>query len=195
MAVPLPVGIGGRWLLLALLACATRAAEVAVDAKGAQEETNPHSASGDSTQECYAWAADGQCTQNAGHMLSSCKYSCWEWFEHRRKKYPDAPIDKSMDCFNWAKDGEYARTRARARCCRALSLLFLPSSAAAQTRRRRCRRRCGKNPAYMKSTCPEACKDKGYDPPPPPPGPADSSKKKKKRKKKAKKASADKDEV
>jgi len=91
---------------LALLACATRAAEVAVDAKGAQEETNPHSASGDSTQECYAWAADGQCTQNAGHMLSSCKYSCWEWFKYRREKYPDAPIDKFMDCNAWSSSGE-----------------------------------------------------------------------------------------
>ena len=57
-------------------------------------------------QECYAWAADGQCSLNPGHMLTSCKYSCWEWFNFRKQKYKDAPIDKSMDCYNWANQGE-----------------------------------------------------------------------------------------
>ena len=25
-------------------------------------------------------------------MLSSCKYSCWEWFDFRGKKYPGSPM-------------------------------------------------------------------------------------------------------
>ena len=57
-------------------------------------------------QECYAWAADGQCRLNPGHMLTSCKYSCWEWYKHRRETYKDAPIDKYMDCDSWSKSGE-----------------------------------------------------------------------------------------
>ena len=56
------------------------------------EEENPFKDSADSTNECYTWAADGQCIANPGYMTSSCKYSCWEWFEFRRKKYPDAPM-------------------------------------------------------------------------------------------------------
>merc|ERR1719271_1161633 len=89
-------------LLLAALACTARAAEVSVDASGKTEETNPYSESGDSTQECYAWAADGQCVLNPGHMHSQCKYSCWEWYKYRRGKYKDAPIDKFMDCHQWS---------------------------------------------------------------------------------------------
>ena len=61
-------------------------------------------------QECYAWAADGQCTVNPGHMLSQCKYSCWEWFKYRREKYKDAPIDKYMDCNSWASQGECGKS-------------------------------------------------------------------------------------
>lgn len=37
-------------------------------------------------EECYAWAADGQCKLNPAFMLSSCKYSCFEWYEFRRKQ-------------------------------------------------------------------------------------------------------------
>ena len=55
-------------------------------------QVNPYQASGDTSQECYSWAADGQCTLNPGHMLSQCKYSCWEWYEYRAKKFPDAPM-------------------------------------------------------------------------------------------------------
>ena len=58
------------------------------------------------SQECYAWAADGQCQMNPGHMLQQCKYSCWAWYTHRRQKYPDAPIDKVMDCHAWSNQGE-----------------------------------------------------------------------------------------
>merc|ERR1719502_105998 len=97
--------------LLAVLAAA-RGAEVSVDSSGKQEEKNPYSEAGDSTQECYAWAADGQCTINPGHMLTSCKYSCWEWFKYRREKYPDAPIDKNMDCNSWASQGECGKNPA-----------------------------------------------------------------------------------
>ena len=43
---------------------------------------------------------------------------------------------------------------------------------------------CAAVQEYMKSNCPEACKEKGYDPPPAPPGPAPKKKKKKKKKKK-----------
>ena len=95
---------------LALLVCglAPRLAAAAGSSSTEEERTNPYKGSADKTDECYAWAADGQCKVNADYMNSNCPYSCWEWFEHRRKKYPDAPIDKSMDCFNWAKDGEYA---------------------------------------------------------------------------------------
>ena len=53
--------------------------------------------------------------------------------------------------------------------------------------------RCPKNPTYMKKMCPEACKDKPYDPPTPPANDEARSKKKKKRKKKKK--AEDKDEV
>merc|ERR1719240_1175038 len=101
--------MAGSWAmplmgLVLLLQPASVAAEVAVGATG--EEVNPYTEAGDSTQECYAWAADGQCTMNPGHMLTQCKYSCWEWFKYRREKYPDAPIDKSMDCHSWAQQGE-----------------------------------------------------------------------------------------
>ena len=61
-------------------------------------------------QECYAWAADGACTGNPGHMLTQCKYSCWEWFKFRREKYTDAPIDKYMDCNSWANQGECGKS-------------------------------------------------------------------------------------
>merc|ERR1712032_1198582 len=62
--------------------------------------------SGDSSNECYSWAADGQCKLNPGHMLTTCKYSCWEWYEYRKSKYPDAPIDKEFGCHGWANAGE-----------------------------------------------------------------------------------------
>merc|ERR1712196_292645 len=91
--------------LVALLLC--------IDATWAADGENPYTATGDTTQECYAWAADGQCVTNPGYMHSNCKYSCWEWYEYRKSKYPDAPIDKAMDCWSWAKDGEYVpRTMA-----------------------------------------------------------------------------------
>merc|ERR1712054_568039 len=70
------------------------------------EDENPFKSDADSTSECYTWAADGQCAANPSYMLSSCKYSCWEWFEYRRKKYADAPIDKRFYCHSWAKSGE-----------------------------------------------------------------------------------------
>lgn len=70
------------------------------------EDVNPYSASGDSTDQCYEWAANGECSLNPGHMLSQCKYSCWEWFNYRKEKYPDAEIDKSMDCHGWSNQGE-----------------------------------------------------------------------------------------
>jgi len=82
------------------------AVEVSTDAAGATEEVNPFQEQGDSSQECYAWAADGQCRLNPSHMLSQCKYSCWEWYKHRRDNYPDAPIDKIMDCHSWSNSGE-----------------------------------------------------------------------------------------
>ena len=80
-----------------LLATADRHAaaevqKVSTNADGSTEEVNPYEASGDSTMECYTWAADGQCVSNPGYMHSSCKYSCFEWYAHRKRKYPDAPI-------------------------------------------------------------------------------------------------------
>jgi len=56
------------------------AAEVSVGADGKAEESNPYQEGGDTSTECYTWAADGQCKMNPEHMLSSCKYSCWEWW-------------------------------------------------------------------------------------------------------------------
>merc|ERR1740138_884347 len=85
-----------------LLLIATAQAESPADVN-VNPYTDPH---GDTTQECYAWAADGACTGNPGHMLTQCKYSCWEWFKFRREKYTDAPIDKYMDCNSWANQGE-----------------------------------------------------------------------------------------
>ena len=58
--------------------------------EGAEE--NPFKDSADKTGECYQWAADGQCGSNPDFMLSSCKYSCWEWFDFRGKKYPGSPM-------------------------------------------------------------------------------------------------------
>jgi len=94
-----------------LLATADRHAaaevqKVSTNADGSTEEVNPYEASGDSTMECYTWAADGQCVSNPGYMHSSCKYSCFEWYAHRKRKYPDAPIDKSFHCVSWASSGE-----------------------------------------------------------------------------------------
>merc|ERR1711920_913811 len=67
---------------------------------------NPHTSAGDTTSECYTWAADGQCRLNPGFMLTSCKYSCWEWYNYRSQKYPDAPIDKRFECHSWSERGE-----------------------------------------------------------------------------------------
>uniref|UniRef100_A0A7S3RVM2 ShKT domain-containing protein n=1 Tax=Emiliania huxleyi TaxID=2903 RepID=A0A7S3RVM2_EMIHU len=79
----------------------------------ATEEENPFKEDGDKGgSQCYEWAADGQCKSNPGYMHDSCKYSCWEWFEHRRKAYPDAPIDKNFHCHNWAAKGECLSNRA-----------------------------------------------------------------------------------
>ena len=50
---------------------------------------------------------------------------------------------------------------------------------------------CGKNAAYMRPNCPEACKERGYDPPPPPPTPPGEGKKKKKKRKKKAAATSD----
>ena len=97
--------MASRWSLIALLAFAAAAEEEAV---------NPYTGDADQTQECYSWAADGQCKSNPSYMLSSCKYSCWEWFEHRRKRYPDAPIDKRFDCNSWANSGECHKNSVRA---------------------------------------------------------------------------------
>ena len=55
-------------------------------------EENPFKDNADSTAECYQWAAEGQCASNPDFMLSSCKYSCWAWFDFRGKKHPHAPM-------------------------------------------------------------------------------------------------------
>jgi hypothetical protein len=163
-------------------------------------------------QECYAWAADGQCQLNAGHMLTQCKYSCWEWYNYRSKakKYEGAEIDRSMDCHGWANQGECGKNPVRAahqlRMCTALALLHDACALCPLTRHMVSRSgdattatllpdrraRCPSLPqTFMKDKCPQSCKDKGYDPPPPPP----SEGKKKKRKKKKKAGAAVKDEV
>merc|ERR1719326_872848 len=83
---------------------------------------NPYTVAGDATAECYTWAADGQCRVNPGYMLTSCKYSCWEWFDFRSRKYPDAPIDKKFECHSWSERGEchknpaYMRTACPETC-------------------------------------------------------------------------------
>ena len=113
------------------------------------EEANPYSENGDATQECFAWAADGQCKLNAGHMLSQCKYSCWEWFAHRKKTYPDAPIDKHMDCHGWSNQGECGTnpTFMKANCPESCSEKGYdpppedPSSSKQKRRRRKKKRR------------------------------------------------------
>ena len=91
----------GAWRALLLASLVPLAA-----AEAEEDKPNPYTAAGDSTQECYAWAADGQCVANPGFMLSSCKYSCWEWFDHRKNRFPDAPIDKLFSCNSWASGGE-----------------------------------------------------------------------------------------
>ena len=100
-------------LLLASCVAADDTVTVATSADGATEPENPYSASGDTTQECYAWAADSQCAVNPGFMHSSCKYSCWEWYQFRAKKYPNYnKIDKLMDCHSWAQSGECGKNAA-----------------------------------------------------------------------------------
>eukprot|EP00316_Scyphosphaera_apsteinii_P021423 CAMPEP_0119306604 /NCGR_PEP_ID=MMETSP1333-20130426/7318_1 /TAXON_ID=418940 /ORGANISM="Scyphosphaera apsteinii, Strain RCC1455" /LENGTH=164 /DNA_ID=CAMNT_0007309941 /DNA_START=33 /DNA_END=527 /DNA_ORIENTATION=- len=69
--------------------------------------SNPYASdTGDATPECYEWAANGECRANADYMHSNCRYSCWEWYEHRRAKYPHEAIDKHFNCFSWARAGE-----------------------------------------------------------------------------------------
>ena len=79
------------------------------------QEDNPFSSDGDTTQECYAWAADGQCKANPDYMRQNCKYSCWEWYSHRKHKFSDAPIDKRYDCHAWARSGECYKNVVRHR--------------------------------------------------------------------------------
>ena len=121
-------------------------------ARADAEPENPHSASGDSTQECYTWAADGQCIANPGFMHSSCKYSCWEWYAHRKKKYPDAPIDKSMDCHNWANSGECGKnpTYMKKTCpesCKEKGYDPPPPPASESTAPKKKKKKKGKKPA------------------------------------------------
>ena len=95
----------------------------------ADDDVNPYQQDGDSSQECYAWAADGQCQLNPGHMLTACKYSCWEWYNFRAKsdKYAGAPIDRSMDCYGWANNGECGKNAVSAGTYAHLSpVRFLP---------------------------------------------------------------------
>lgn len=97
-------------LLVACAATAEDTVKVEANADGSTELTNPYEASGDTTEECYAWAADKQCPVNPAFMHSSCKYSCWEWYQWRAKQYPDYKnIDRRMDCHQWAQDGECSK--------------------------------------------------------------------------------------
>ncbi len=102
---------GVACLLLARASAADDTVKVEAKADGSTAEAeNPYEASGDTTQECYAWAADGQCAVNPGFMHSSCKYSCWEWYQFRAKKYPDYKmIDRMMDCHPWSNSGECSK--------------------------------------------------------------------------------------
>ena len=102
----------------------------AASSASADESINPYKENGDVSQECFTWAADGQCQLNPGHMLTQCKYSCWEWYNFRSKdpKLAEAAIDRSIDCYNWAAQGECSKNRESAghiaRCC---ILAFQPS--------------------------------------------------------------------
>lgn len=97
-------------LSLVAAACADDTVKVASDVHGATQQENPYTSSGDSTPQCYEWAADGQCVVNPAYMHSSCKYSCWEWYEFRAKKHPEyTKIDKTMDCHSWANSGECSK--------------------------------------------------------------------------------------
>merc|ERR1712194_576196 len=116
----------------------------------------------DATTECYTWAADGQCAANPDYMLTSCKYSCWEWFEHRRKKYPDAPIDKRYYCQSWAKKGECTSNAAfmKANCpesCKKHADTALPDSQPPSTPSKPAKKK--KKKKKSKSTAGEEAKD------------------------------------
>ena len=122
-------------------------------------EENPF-VDGDSTQECYQWAVDHECIKNPPHMLEQCKYSCWEWFEHRRQNYPDAKIDKKFHCHLWAKNGECIRNPAYmwATCkaaCAALTYLDTDASCAGWAESGECE----KNAAFMIDHCNKSCVD------------------------------------
>lgn len=90
-----------------------RAALLLLLVRGCGGEENPFMEGGDVTQECYTWAADGQCALNPSYMHTSCKYSCWEWYEHRNAKFPDAQIDRKFHCASWANKGECHKNQAR----------------------------------------------------------------------------------
>ena len=79
--------MASTWRRALVLTAALALASAAIG----DEEENPFKGDADATSECYTWAADGQCAANPGYMHSSCKYSCWEWYEYRAKKFPDAP--------------------------------------------------------------------------------------------------------
>ena len=74
------------------------AVEVSTDAAGATEEVNPFQEQGDSSQECYAWAADGQCRLNPSHMLSQCKYSCWYAANERATPIASSRLNVCIAC-------------------------------------------------------------------------------------------------
>ena len=148
-------------------------------------EENPFKDSADTTAECYQWAADGQCATNPEYMLSSCKYSCWEWFDFRGKKYPGSPMCAALrlqrstrpcgaDC---GPSDAPARARTRALSWTLVHALVRPghygarSSPAPHVRPCVLRRdknfnchswakagECKSNAAFMKKQCPESCK-------------------------------------
>ena len=56
----------------------------------------------DSNTYCAAWAAQGECTNNAAYMLPNCKLSC-----NACNPTPPAPtcLDSQNDCPTWANSG------------------------------------------------------------------------------------------
>ena len=105
-------------------------------------------------------------------------------YAFRREKYPSAPIDKYFECHSWANRGECYKNEASVR--QAASHSLAPSRhnrACVCTHLASPSLPCAPSQVFMRSACPESCKDR-YEAPPAPPMPKQKSKSKKKRKSK-----------
>ena len=94
----------------------------------------------DDHDQCDTWAADGECTANAGFMLVSCRKSCYAC------QSADCHNDDEQ-CERWAEAGECARNEGYmiSGCAHACHICFVNQTAA-------CRRETDATPAARAGT-------------------------------------------